>query len=869
MKTKILLLLFSFLFGISCHQDDSSKLSLWYIEPGTEWMDALPIGNGRLGAMIYGKINDEIIQLNDNTLYSGEPTSTWKNVDITPTYEKVVSMLREGKYIEADKFMLLNWTGRALETYQPLGEWKFANHIPGEVSDYKRELDLSNAIHRITYTQNETKYTREIFASHPDDVIVMRLSCDKKNGLDITTTLSSVHPTAKTNVSPEGLVSMSGQAPGHVERRSFKEIEELWGHQYKRPELYHPDGSRKYDKNVLYADEVEGKGTFFETRVKAIAPKAKMTVDKDGLRISGTDEIIFILSSASSFNGYNKSPSREGVNAVIIANEKLAQAEKSHYKDLKLSHIRDYKSLFDRNQFDLYGTAEQEALPTDQRILNYQKTADYGLIRKLYQYGRYLMISGSRQGGEPLNLQGIWSDNRVIPPWGCTFTMNINTQMNYWPAEITNLSECHEPLFRLIKELAVNGTETAKKMFGRNGWVAFHNTSIWRESFPIDGATQHAFWPVAGIWLCSHLWEHYLFTGDETFLRNDVYPLIKSASEFFVDWLIDNGEGYLVTPVGVSPENIFIKEGDLTASASMGPTMDLAMIRELFSRTIEGSKRLNVDAGFRSLLQEKLSKLLPYRIGAKGQLQEWQQDFEEPLPSFGHMSHVYGFYPGNQFHPDETPELMGAVKRTLKLRGDRSGGWVICWKLCSWARLLEGDHAGEIMGYMFGPTRLWNDGAWQGGSLNRNMLNSGTYQIDGNFGFTAAVAEMLLQSHAGFVQLLPALPSQWPDGKITGLKARGGFIVDMEWKNGRLFKAKITSTLGGNCRLRTYEKITVHQTETALAEGLNSNHLFSYINPGDYQNFSKAPLEIFSPKTTYTIDFKTEKGKYYEISLDK
>ena len=868
MKIKTWILL-SLLLCTACRQqEEATSETLWYDKPGTVWMDALPIGNGRLGAMVNGKTDNDIMQLNDNTLYSGEPTSTWKNVDITPTYDKVLSMLREEKYIEAQEFIMLNWTGRALQTYQPLGEWHFVNHVSGEVSDYKRELDISNSIHRITYTQNETQYTREIFASHPDDVIVMRLSCSKKDGLDVTTTLSSVHPTARTNSLPEGLVSMSGQVPGFVERRSFEEIER-WGHQYKRPELYNPDGSRKYDKKVLYADEVEGKGTFFETRVKAIAPKAKITVHGDGLRISGTDEIIFILSSASSFNGYDKSPSREGANAANIANEKLEKAAANTYKVLKSRHIQDYKSLFGRVRLDMPGTAAQEALPTDERILNYQKAADYGLVRQLFQYGRYLMISSSRQGGEPTNLQGIWSDERTIPPWGCTFTMNINTQMNYWPAEITNLTECHEPLFRMIKELAVNGKETARKMFGRNGWVAFHNTSIWRETFPIDGVTQHAFWPVAGIWLSSHLWEHYLFNGDESFLRNDVYPVIKSASEFFVDWLIDNGEGYLVTPVGVSPENIFIKEGDTIASASIGPTMDIAMIRELFSRTIESSERLNTDADFRTLLKEKLSKLLPYRIGAKGQLQEWQQDFEEPLPSFGHMSHVYGFFPGNQFHPDEVPELMGAMKRTLKLRGDRSGGWVICWKLCSWARLLEGDHAGDIMGYMFGPTRIWNDGSWQGGSLNRNMLNSGTYQIDGNFGFTAAVAEMLLQSHAGFIQLLPALPSQWPDGKITGLKSRGGFIVDMEWKNGTLVNAEITSTLGGNCRLRTYEKVYVHHAETTIADGLNVNPLFSYITLDGYQNFSRTQLEDFSPKTSHTIDFMTEKGKTYKISLAK
>lgn len=853
------------LISISLHIKAQENQKLWYDKPASKWTEALPIGNGHLGAMIMGKVKQDTLFLNDNTLYSGEPATAWKGTKITDTYDQTVQMLRDGKYCEATDFIQKNWLGCLHQNYQPLGKWIITSHTDGTVTNYKRELDISNAVQRITYKQNGVTYLREIFASHPDDVIVVRYSCDKKGALDISTSLAGMHPTCSFRIS-DHKISMSGQAPGYAERRTFKDME-AWGVQSRHPQLYDKDGKRKFDKTVLYGNEIDGMGTFFESRVEVIAPKAIIQETADGINISGTDQITFLFASATSYNGFDKSPSKEGKDATREVNKTLEHAVRKGYTSIKAAHIKDYKTLFGRVQFEMPAEPEQVGHSTDYRIENFAKKQDNDLITLLYQFGRYLMISGSRSGGQPLNLQGIWNKD-ILPPWNGAYTMNINTEMNYWPAETSHLPECHEPLFRMIKEMAITGNETARRMYGRKGWVGHHNVSIWRETFPNDGMTNSSYWPMVSAWLCSHLWEHYLFNGDTNFLRNEAYPIMKSATDFFVDWLVDNGEGFLVTPVSTSPENVFRTKDGKTASASMGSTMDMALIRELFSRTVEAENILNIDEEHKNLLKGKLAKLLPYRIGAKGQLQEWQQDFTEVEPQHRHLSHLYGLFPGNQINATYTPQLFSAILKTMELRGDAATGWSMGWKINIWARLLDGDHANKIIRNLFMPVGFGEKQS-QGGGLYLNMFDAHPpFQIDGNFGYTSGVTEMLLQSHAGTIRFLPALPTSWPEGKIKGLKARGGFIIDLEWKHNKLIKARITSTLGGNCRLQTNEPISVKGNKVKEATGTNPNPFYSFILPNKPQEFNRVPLKDIPVKTTYTVDFMTKKGGVYEIKAN-
>lgn len=785
-----------------------NALLLWYSEPAPDWNEALPIGNGRLGAMVFGGTRREQLQLNEDTLYSDEPGRRDLPLDIRRDFDHVLSLLRRRLYAEAEDYITRHWIGRVWPCYQPLGDLYLEFDHSDEVTDYRRELDIARAICSVRYQHENVWYTREMFASHPDDVIVVRLAASRPHSLSFRVRLTSPHPTARLLAEGNEL-ALTGQLPGLVVRRTLEWIEKR-GDQWKYPELWGSDGKRRPNaRQVLYGDEIGGLGMRFEARLKVRVTGGSITASGDHLEVKAANQALLLLAAASSFSGFDKSPSREGKDPSARTKPCLAAAARKPYSRLLRDHNRDYTALFDRVSLRLGPAGVARERPTDERIRTFRHDEDPDLVALLFQFGRYLMIAGSRPGTQPLNLQGIWN-REVIPPWGSAYTMNINLEMNYWPAEVTNLAECSEPLFRLARELAVNGDRVARQMYGRRGWVAHHNTTIWRCAQPVDYGAMPSFWPMAAGWLCRHLWDHYLFTGDKRFLAEQAYPLMKSAAEFYLDWLVEDDKGRLLTPVGVSPENRFRyrdEQGRVrTAGVSMGPTMDLAIIRELFSNLIEATRILSRDKELRRELENKLARMLPYQIGRHGQLQEWSEDFEEAEPEHRHISHLYPLHPGCEFTPRKTPALCEAARRSLERRGDGGTGWARAWKVNLWARVGDGERAYQLLRNFIQPAKAAPGKYTQPGLMPNMFCSHPPFQIDGNFGVTAGIAEMLLQSHAGEIHLLPALPRAWPEGEARGLRARGGFEVSMSWERSELRSVLLVSRLGGAASLRYGER---------------------------------------------------------------
>lgn len=795
---------------------------LWYQQPASRWTEALPIGNGRLGAMVFGGVFEELIQLNESTLWSGGPVKANINRDAPAYLPQIREALLKNEDYEKAIALTQKMQGHFTESYLPLGDLAIKQSFKDTAAtNYYRELTIADAVSTTQFSIDGTTFTRQIFSSFPDQVMVIRLTASKKGQLNLVVSNKSLLY-YKNVVGTNSELVMKGKAPAHADPSYYnKNIEPIVG----------------FDSSGCY-------GMRFEMIVKAIPKDGSIKTDTAGIHINNATEVMLVLSAATSFNGFNKCPDKEGKNEHQIATQFLSKAIKKSFQQLLNNHLKDYHHYYNRVSFTLKDSTQKNkpSLPSDKRLEAYTAGAyDPGIETLYFNFGRYLLISSSRPGGTAANLQGIWN-KELRPPWSSNYTININTQMNYWPAEITNLSEMHHPLFDLIKDLSVTGKQTARQFYNMGGWVAHHNSDIWAASNPVGeqtGDPRWANWAQGGNWLCQHLWEHYQFTGDKNFLQKTAYPLMKGAALFCLDWLVEDKAGNLVVVPSVSPENVFKYSENKESDVSVASTMDMSIVWDLFTNIIESSTILGIDKSFRALLIEKKKKLFPLHIGKKGNLQEWNKDWDDVEVHHRHVSHLFGLYPGRQIAPISTPEFAAAAKKTLEIRGDDGTGWSKAWKINFWARLLDGNHAHQLVKDLLHAT---NEGGFNysgGGGTYPNFFDAHPpFQIDGNFGGTAGMAEMLLQSHLNEIHLLAALPDAWKEGTVTGLKARGNFEVSIKWKNHQLTNAIIKAGSEGICKIRTALPVKIAGIEARSIADTNG----------------------------YVLSFKAVKGKTYQIS---
>lgn len=815
LKKSLFLLLMTAGFSSYSQQD----LKLQYNQPAVEWTEALPVGNGTLGAMVFGRVDAELIQLNEATLWSGGPVQ--KNVN--PDAFKNLALIREAltnENFEKAYDLTKNMQGAYSESFMPLGDLILTQDFDGKKPGlYKRSLDIQTGLAVTTFTIDGVNYRREIFASAPAQCIVIKLSANQIKKLSVVIDAASLLRNEKS-IQNQSLV-LKGKAPSHADPNYIG-----------------------YNKEPIVYDDVTGcRGMRFELIIKPVIKDGEISYDGDKIIIKKASEILLFVSAATSFNGFDKCPDSQGKDEHQFAESPLKKAAVQKYDTLLKEHITDFQQFFNRVSLKLNEKETNKSnLPTDTRLEQYAKgEKDAGLEALFFQYGRYLLISSSRTHNTPANLQGIWN-NKLRAPWSSNYTTNINLQMNYWPVESGSLSELFFPLDEFIKNVSVTGAETAKSFYHAKGWVLHHNSDIWATTNPVGdfgkGDPMWANWYMGANWLSRHLWEHYQYTGDTAYLKK-VYPIIKGAAEFSLDWLQKDKNGYLVTMPSTSPENKYFYDGKKGGVVTTASTMDIGIIKDLFENTIEASKVLNTDLEFRQTVSQAADKLLPFQIGSKGQLQEWYKDFEDEDPHHRHTSHLYALHPANLISPLKTPELAEAAKKTLELRGDDGTGWSLAWKVNMWARLLDGNHAYKLFKNQLRLTKDNDPEYSRHGGCYPNLFDAHPpFQIDGNFAGTAGVIEMLMQSQNNEIHLLPALPDSWTDGEIKGISAKGNFTVAIKWNYGKMSQAKIRSNMGGKCSVRALSPFIIKK------------------------------LNIKSEKSSigYTAVFDTQKGMTYTLT---
>nr|WP_315172548.1 glycoside hydrolase family 95 protein [uncultured Flavobacterium sp.] len=772
--TYIIFIIFSF---FEKGQAQSNHI-LWYNQPAEFFEESLVLGNGKMGATVFGGVLSDKIYLNDITLWSGEPVNANMNPDAYKNIPAIRAALAQENYPLAEE-LNKKIQGKNSESFAPLGTLEINFHHTEKATNYYRELNLATATSKVSYVSQGVTYTREYFVSAPHQVLIIKIKSSQKGALEFNINSNSLlqHQTTCKNT----ILEMNGTAPIHE--------------------------NAGYTVPASFLTQKE-RGTRFTSLIKIKSTDGVVTTTDTTLGVKNATEAILYVSIATSFNGFDKNPSIDGI-ANSIAKKNLSKAFSISFDKLKNFHIADYQKFY--NRVSLYlGNTKAPDLPTDERLLRYADGAEDKNLEILYfNYGRYLLISSSRTLGVPANLQGLWNPY-LNPPWSSNYTMNINLEENYWLAENCNLSEMHLPLLSFIKNLSVTGKVTAKTFYGINeGWAAAHNSDIWAMSNPVGQFGKEdpmwACWPLAGAWLSTHIWEHFVFTQDKEYLKKEGYPLMKGAAQFCKAWLVSDKKGNLITSPATSPENQYKLENGFVGATLYGGTADLAMIRECFDKTIKASKVLNIDADFRAQLERDLARLYPYQIGQKGNLQEWYFDWEDKDPRHRHQSHLFGLFPGDHITPSKTPELALACKKALEIKGDETTGWSKGWRINLWARLWDGNRAykmfRELLRYV-DPDGKKTEKPRRGGGTYPNLFDAHPpFQIDGNFGGTAAVVEMLVQSNENEIRLLPALPDAWETGTIKGISARGGFELEMHWDKKRLSKLIISSKLGGKTTL--------------------------------------------------------------------